>query len=82
MFALYIGHFQHGIFDVVDFTRFRKPGVIDENVTGSAGQATAALAFDMRYIVRGSGFHQVETVFDVGANLVSILGFPGNIGQW
>jgi hypothetical protein len=45
--AFDVGHFQHGVFDIVDFTGFLKPGRIDKNVAGGAGQASPALALDV-----------------------------------
>jgi hypothetical protein len=48
-------------------------------MTGSTGKAAAAFALDMRNIVRGRGFHQVQAVFDVSGNFATVFHYPGDI---
>jgi hypothetical protein len=74
-----VGHFEHGIFDFIDFAGFCQPRGIDEYMAGSAGQAAAAFAFYVRDIISGRRFHQVQAVFDIDGYLIPVFGFPGDI---
>jgi hypothetical protein len=65
VFAFNIGHFEHGIFDIVDFAGFSQPFRCHEYMTGGTGKATTAFALDVGDVIGSRGFHQVQTVFDV-----------------